>query len=648
MARGQRWQRRTTDSWSRHEQENTRYHEQQEQQRVQKNYYRREERWQPVLSKKQKQQERRWAREEEERRNSTTYFVSNLPEGCSSTKLWKAFDFLENLGDAFVPNKRDGAGNFFGFIRLKRVTNGEEWLDLLNKVTIDGAKLGVNIARFNRDGSSVQKSHTGTSGRQQKKIDVNNGEKERHWDNRESKGDAGQSFSNIVTGDKQSVTSCKTIFVNPVTTEAAKTWEGTTLVGEVASWDILIRLEEFLSNENMLGAKTAYLGGMRVMLCFPDNQTAMEFLDGHKEFCSTWASKMEAREDGYNDYKRVAWLIIRGVPSALWDRGVFNTIGERFGRVVLPSEASKTDGCLSFEKLAIVVNHGARISEEACIVWKGHQFKIWVQEEEGEWTPNFVVWSSETSSAEDKSLMISPVKQVPMPEDVEKSQDSIEIVGDSGDSDNVHAEQKFQTAKVGCMHVEGTISKQSNDGAMDRVDPIYFFQARVNEQKTSGGPSESNMDPSCCQVGSKGHRPKISKSLGHYFDLNLRPDDPFDLDKIIWGRDQSISAKKRKTQTIISDTFIPELQKKKRVRFSETIFGEGETDPRDTSRTFKTQNVEGTAGYTRGKTPSKDPEVQKEVTATVEVGCGIGVGLEGFQKEVDSLVEGELVDDRDQ
>ncbi|MFS7949939.1 putative RNA recognition motif domain, nucleotide-binding alpha-beta plait domain superfamily [Helianthus anomalus] len=94
----------------------------------------------------------KWVRREERLQNAVTFFISNLPDDCTSTRLWQAFFPLGNLGDAFVPKKRDATGNRFGFIRLKEVVDMELWLEKLKSVTIDGAILGVNVARFAKFG----------------------------------------------------------------------------------------------------------------------------------------------------------------------------------------------------------------------------------------------------------------------------------------------------------------------------------------------------------------------------------------------------------------------------------------------------------------------------------------------------------------
>ncbi|MFS7906149.1 hypothetical protein Hanom_Chr01g00055881 [Helianthus anomalus] len=57
--------------------------------------------------------------------------------------------------------KKDRAGNKFGFIKLSNVLDSAWWMEKLKEVRIDGAIIGINLARFNRDGSKVDTLNKG-------------------------------------------------------------------------------------------------------------------------------------------------------------------------------------------------------------------------------------------------------------------------------------------------------------------------------------------------------------------------------------------------------------------------------------------------------------------------------------------------------
>ncbi|MFS8028631.1 putative nucleotide-binding alpha-beta plait domain superfamily, RNA-binding domain superfamily [Helianthus anomalus] len=59
--------------------------------------------WNRVLSKKEIQNEKRFQAREARLRNTTSFYVFNLPAGCTRDKLWRAFDHFKNMEDVFVP-----------------------------------------------------------------------------------------------------------------------------------------------------------------------------------------------------------------------------------------------------------------------------------------------------------------------------------------------------------------------------------------------------------------------------------------------------------------------------------------------------------------------------------------------------------------
>ncbi|KAI3687513.1 hypothetical protein L1987_81210 [Smallanthus sonchifolius] len=62
--------------------------------------------------------------------NATTFFVTNIPDGVSSTNLWEGF---QKFGDAYVARKKDKGGNNFGFVRFRGTRNLGEMIEILNK-----------------------------------------------------------------------------------------------------------------------------------------------------------------------------------------------------------------------------------------------------------------------------------------------------------------------------------------------------------------------------------------------------------------------------------------------------------------------------------------------------------------------------------
>ncbi|KAI3732935.1 hypothetical protein L1987_64147 [Smallanthus sonchifolius] len=70
----------------------------------------------------------------------------------SNTMLWESFAPLGSLCDAYVARKKDKGGNLFGFIRMSELSDIHDLLIRMNLVTINWARVGVNIARFDKEG----------------------------------------------------------------------------------------------------------------------------------------------------------------------------------------------------------------------------------------------------------------------------------------------------------------------------------------------------------------------------------------------------------------------------------------------------------------------------------------------------------------
>ncbi|XP_076944786.1 uncharacterized protein LOC143615569 [Bidens hawaiensis] len=82
----------------------------------------------------------------------TTFFVSNLPDRVTSTDLWAECRHIGTVSDTYIPTKRDRRGNWFGFIRFRGVVNVQNLLDKLIGIKVLNAKIGVTLAKFDRNG----------------------------------------------------------------------------------------------------------------------------------------------------------------------------------------------------------------------------------------------------------------------------------------------------------------------------------------------------------------------------------------------------------------------------------------------------------------------------------------------------------------
>ena len=93
---------------------------------------------------------------------STSFFFTNFPEDWSLARLRKEFEGLGNLVDFYVARKKSRAGKCFGFLRYAEVCNPASFERLLNGIPVGSFKVKVNIAKFNRNKTSLENaSHLG-------------------------------------------------------------------------------------------------------------------------------------------------------------------------------------------------------------------------------------------------------------------------------------------------------------------------------------------------------------------------------------------------------------------------------------------------------------------------------------------------------
>ncbi|MFS7909298.1 putative RNA recognition motif domain, nucleotide-binding alpha-beta plait domain superfamily [Helianthus anomalus] len=79
----------------------------------------------------------------------------NLPNGCRSKNIAKAFGIYGKVLESYIARKRDKDSQPFGFENYGRVSNGKEFERMLRKIYLSNNKLRVNIARFTLDNAPL-------------------------------------------------------------------------------------------------------------------------------------------------------------------------------------------------------------------------------------------------------------------------------------------------------------------------------------------------------------------------------------------------------------------------------------------------------------------------------------------------------------
>ncbi|KAD2804667.1 hypothetical protein E3N88_38044 [Mikania micrantha] len=293
-------------------------------------------------------EEVRWKKKENSRvannrlfHREITFFVSNLPEGISDDRFREIFKIYGLLSDAYLARKRDRKGNIFGFVQFKDVKDIGKLISELNRIKLDGAKLGVNIARFNKDGKrfvipppSLHRSAVNSASAHGSVPNQNVFTSGQHHG----------SFRDALLGQKQK-RRCTLPSFDPA---IPKWWKGCTLI------------------------------------------------DMKEALLDKWFNSIEMWNGQDCNQERVASCRIYGMPISLWDSRFFSIIGENFGHVLMQPSTSVKDCNLTYVNIVILTKSFDRIREHLD-VWKDRCFPIFINEEEDDWSPSFIVRSSDTS-----------------------------------------------------------------------------------------------------------------------------------------------------------------------------------------------------------------------------------------------------------
>ncbi|KAI3773615.1 hypothetical protein L1987_48145 [Smallanthus sonchifolius] len=443
-------------------------------------------------------------------RNTTSFFMSNLPVGCSSNRLWRAFVHLGNLEDAYVPHKLDGVSNGFGFIRFSGISGVESWISSLKEVTVDCAFIGVNVAKYGRDGR-VNLAHS--SATVEYRYLENSKGREHLWSK-----EGGRKHERLSPSGRPSK--------DPVMADEC-------------------RRSQF-------------------------------------DLWSRWFSRLYAWEGDPGEFERLAWIVVRGIPACLWDRHVFDRIGERFGRLVPKSKACVEDSNISQEKLVVLVKHGAFISEEIKVIWGGAPIRVWVHEVEEDWAPSILFPASTCPS---------PVEEV--------------VVKDLED-DGAKVEESPLEILHGLHGLHG--------GEVTNVVGV----PKVGNDEVVGDHIGESISVKACSV---------LRTSG--LDLNAKPDDH--LDSIILETSSLRKSKRKRFTADFTNTFAVsdgEPGKRKRPPPMSPVRWETENEVRS-----------GSADDAKGAPP--DGDVEREVEETIRVGESVEIVMDGFNNQVRKMVQGE-------
>ncbi|KAK9055889.1 hypothetical protein SSX86_026976 [Deinandra increscens subsp. villosa] len=272
-----------------------------------------------------------------------SFFISDLPNGCTGRYLWDTFRNMGRISDAFVPGRKDWRGRYFGFIRFREVADVDGMLQRLRGVRVDGARVRVFISKFKR-----------VIGWEVRRRDGNG------WNKRAAR---------------------RCVFLSEKPGLYQKHCEGRSLIGEVHYLELLEDVRErivFLGHENVA---ISYIGGVKLLLTFKEGHIARRFLYDQKDGWGRIFTSLKWWDGASQETERIVCLRIMGVPIMIRDDSTFDKIGEMFGRRVNSSDFSWALDDNSVGRVCVATKELRWIDEMVDIVWNHMRFSVWVRED---------------------------------------------------------------------------------------------------------------------------------------------------------------------------------------------------------------------------------------------------------------------------
>ncbi|KAF5814899.1 putative RNA recognition motif domain, nucleotide-binding alpha-beta plait domain superfamily [Helianthus annuus] len=399
----------------------------------------------------------------------TKFYIARLPERCSSTDVAEVLGHFGVVEGVYIARKRDKRGFRFGFASFKGVKDVMDLEKKMRNVWMGSYKLFINVARFsleNEEGGAktkdeeMKKPHGFEVKENRHKLpnDLNSGRDK-------SFVSYGKSFASVVSGKPQSNSSLKEVVISKFA-KAYTDLHGVAIVGKAKDLWTLRKMKVLMKEANYGESIIKYLGGLNILLVFKTTMEADSFRSNAPGF--GWFESMEIWRGQSVAFERLAWLNIHGVPLHLSGNETFDSVGRVFGKVIHASQRQPEDNLLTSDCVCVMTDSVKRIEEEVLIIEEGKRFRVWVEEERGEWVPDSV--------EEQRDLEVEDEGWDPLSEEDTCSLKE-DFNGPGGNSDDMVSLPK-----------EGSISGSKDDN----VGPERIFN--YNSTKSGGSRSDKSDD----------------------------------------------------------------------------------------------------------------------------------------------------------
>ncbi|KAJ0935065.1 putative RNA recognition motif domain, nucleotide-binding alpha-beta plait domain superfamily [Helianthus annuus] len=360
-----------------------------------------EEDWETVRKKKGKVSE--------DAEPSTTIFLTNLPEMVPEKDIWMEIRRYGFLSDVYFPRKRDLKGKRFVFARFKKIRDINKLVHALNNVWFGDIRIKANVSKFKREddkeegviGSQMVDSGGGVRRivedpvcggggvRYEENSRRNEGQTQPLMRKNQKAWNKDWSYAEAVIGRKNTGRR-ETITLSKPSSADIMDWNKRTVCMEAKTIQILCRAKQIPSELIPDTMEIRYLGGLSILVTFGSQMVTTEFLTNYRKQWGEYFNNGNMWKENMNQYERIAWVSVFGIPGSLRCKNNLNAIASSIGKVVEVGDISIEDGDLSSAHIGIIVKTGQLINTEVDVVYKEETFKCWVSEVLGSWSPKFV------------------------------------------------------------------------------------------------------------------------------------------------------------------------------------------------------------------------------------------------------------------
>ncbi|KAJ0482641.1 putative RNA recognition motif domain, nucleotide-binding alpha-beta plait domain superfamily [Helianthus annuus] len=333
----------------------------------------------------------------------TKFYVARLPEKCSSEDIAEVLRNFGEIEGIYIARKRDKRGFRFGFASFKGVKDERELEERMSNVWMGSYKLFINVAKFSKENEDRRDGKT--------KVQKSKAMEDRIFGQNEKESNRfgtfvsnTKSYAGVVSGNHH--VNIKKMEV--VVSEYAKAFvefHGSAIIGKTKDLWTLRKLNILLKEANFGDSTIKYLGGLSVLIVFKSSFEADSFRSNAPGF--GWFDYVEIWRGQTVAFERLAWLNIHGVPLHLAGNETFDSIGRCFGKVVHASQRQPEDNYLLYDCVCVMSDSVKRIEEEVVIVEEGKRFRVWVEEERGDWTPDSLEIQSDQEEEDDHQDLLS-------------------------------------------------------------------------------------------------------------------------------------------------------------------------------------------------------------------------------------------------